>query len=656
MTEETKILIVDDKVENLIALERLMVDFDVKPIRALSGNQALQLTLNHNFALALVDVQMPDMDGYETVVLMRSNAATRHLPVIFVSAIYHEDFHVVKGLESGAVDFISKPINPKILQGKIRVFLDLYHQKRQLESEISERVKMQKSLEQSNFLLNSLLQSIPDLVYYKSASGQYLGCNKTFASSFGIAENQIIGKTNAEAFPEGVMVELNQLEQQLKETMLTVEKELWMPLTDGSKVLLDYRINPLINLNGELTGMIGIARDTTERHSDKLALQQAKDDADAANMAKSMFLANMSHEIRTPMNGIIGMTDILMETDLSPEQVDFLQIIKLSGDNLLSIINDILDFSKIEAGKITLEKIDFDLSEKINETIKLLNYQAQKKGLYLRSKISPEIPRALIGDPLRTKQILINLINNAIKFTNAGGISCEIDLLEKSSRKVKLIFRVIDSGIGISEAGKNKLFKSFSQTDDSIARKFGGSGLGLTISKRLAELMQGEIGVDSEEGKGSTFWFTAVLNLSESIMTDTKPTLDKSASEIRKLHILLAEDNPINQRVAVYNLTKLGHKVDIAENGQTACDLTRTNRYDIVLMDIQMPVMDGLEATHVIRQREKDNSDTGYLPIIAMTADAVKGNMELFIQKGMDGYISKPFKISDLETVLKLAR
>jgi len=656
MTEETKILIVDDKVENLIALERLMVDFDVKPIRALSGNQALQLTLNHNFALALVDVQMPDMDGFETVTLMRSNAATRHLPVIFVSAIYHEDFHIVKGLESGAVDFISKPINPKILRGKIRVFLDLYHQKRQLESEISERVKMQKSLEQSNFMLNSLLQSIPDLVYYKSSSGQYLGCNKTFAASFGITENQIIGKTNAEVFPDGVMFELNQLEHQLKETLLTVEKELWMPLTDGSKVLLDYRINPLINQNGELNGMIGIARDTTERHSDKLALQQAKDDADSANMAKSMFLANMSHEIRTPMNGIIGMTDILMETDMSPEQVDFMQIIKLSGDNLLSIINDILDFSKIEAGKITLEKIDFDLTEKINETIKLLNYQAQKKGLYLRSKMSPEIPQALIGDPLRTKQILINLINNAIKFTHEGGISCEIDLLEKSARKVKLIFRIIDTGIGISEAGKNRLFKSFSQTDDSITRKFGGSGLGLTISKRLAELMQGEIGVDSEEGKGSTFWFTAVFNLSESIIADTKPIMDKPIAEFRKLHILLAEDNPINQRVAVYNLTKLGHKVDIAENGQKACDLALSNHYDIVLMDIQMPVMDGLEATIMIRRREKDNIDAGYLPIIAMTADAVKGNMEICIQKGMDGYISKPFKISDLETVLKLAR
>jgi PAS domain S-box-containing protein len=656
MSEKAKILIVDDKVENLIALERLMGDFKVEPFRALSGNQALQLTLYHDFALALMDVQMPDMDGFETVTLMRTNEATKHLPVIFVSAIYREDYHVVKGLESGAVDFITKPINPDILKGKIRVFLDLYYQKHRLESEIKERINIQKALEQNNYLLNTLFQSIPDILYYKSPDGDYIGCNKSFETYFGIEESKVIGRKDDEIFQDNLSANLGIMESQLQKTLTKVEKELWVNLDGGKSVLLDYHVNPIIDASGQLTGMIGIARDTTERYNDKQALHQAKDDADSANLAKSMFLANMSHEIRTPMNGIIGMTDILMETELSQEQVEFLQIIKLSGDNLLSIINDILDFSKIEAGKITLERIDFNLKEKVDETIKLLSFQAQKKGLYLKCKFSGEVPTVLNGDPLRTKQVLINLINNAIKFTCTGGVDCEVSLFEQTKKRVKLIFKVNDSGLGISQEGKAKLFSSYSQLDSSITRKFGGTGLGLTISKRLVELMNGEIGVESEEGKGSSFWFTAEFDRSETLPEIIlQPNLQVSISG-RKLKVLLAEDNPINQRVAIYNLSKLGHSVELAENGQQAVVLGIANYYDILLMDIQMPVMSGIEATHAIREWEKTWLPTTPLPIIAMTADALKGNMESFLAEGMNGYISKPFKVAELETILKLAR
>jgi PAS domain S-box-containing protein len=656
MSNRTKVLIVDDKVENLIALERLMVEFNIEPIRALSGNEALQLTLYNDFAIALIDVQMPDMDGFETVSLMRQNESTRYLPIIFVSAIYREDFHVIKGLESGAVDFITKPINPDILKGKIRIFLELHDQKLKLESEISERIRVQKSLEQSNYLLNTLLQSIPDIAFYKINTGVFSGCNKSFELFFGLQENQISGKSNEEIFSSGLAADLGKLEVELRNSLKTVEKELWVEVQGKKKVLLDYRINPISNQAGELTGMIGIARDITERHNDKEALRKAKDDADTANMAKSMFLANMSHEIRTPMNGIIGMTDILMETELNPEQVDFLQIIKLSGDNLLAIINDILDFSKVESGKISLEKIDFNLEEKINETIKLLNFQAQKKGLYLRCKIQSDVPSVVVGDPLRTKQILINLINNALKFTSEGGVYSEVSIFEQSSTKVKLMFRVVDTGPGISEEGRSKLFKSFSQLDASVTRKFGGTGLGLTIAKRLVELMHGEIGVESEVDKGSTFWFTAEFDRSSSIKNDSVIFTPEHISQNRKLKVLLAEDNPVNQRVALYYLTKMGHNVDIAENGKEATTLATANTYNILLMDIQMPVMSGIEATIAIRKWEKIEPEHGHLPIIAMTADALKGDMEYFLQEGMNGYISKPFKMSDLESILSLAR
>jgi PAS domain S-box-containing protein len=531
----------------------------------------------------------------------------------------------------------------------------MYQQKHLLESEISERIRTQETLEQNISLLNTLFRSIPDIVYYKSPEGVYLACNRTFEQSFGITETQIISKTDRDIFSAELVSEHERLDQEVISTNSPVEKEFWVKLADGRNVLLDYRLNPIFNSSGKLTGIIGIARDTTERYLDKKALQQARDDADAANLAKSMFLANMSHEIRTPMNGIIGMTDILMGTPLNPEQIEFMQIIKLSGDNLLTIINDILDFSKIEAGKISLEKINFSLVEKINETLMLLSLNARKKGLYLTSTVAANIPPLINGDPLRTKQILINLISNAIKFTCEGGVNCDITLQEKMSGSFRLLFRIRDTGPGISTDGQTKLFQSFSQSDSSISRKFGGTGLGLTISKRLVELMNGEIGVESEEGKGSTFWFTAEFGQPLVLENIEQADVDLP-DEGKKLKILLAEDNPVNQRVAIYNLTRLGHKVDIAENGQEAVAMGIANRYSIILMDIQMPVMSGIEATHGIRQWEKTTRQAREIPIIAMTAEALIGDMENFLAEGMNGYISKPFKMKDLINVLKLAR
>jgi len=654
MSEKPKILIVDDKVENLIALEKLLTTFNVEPVRALSGNEALQQTLKHHFALALIDVQMPEMDGYETVSILRSNQDTRFLPVIFVSAIYREDYHVEKGIESGAIDFITKPINPVILKGKIKLFLELYEQKELLKSEIQARKNAQEELTRNNALLQSLLQSIPDLIFYVNLQGHFMGCNQAFRTFTGLPEKKITGKTYQDIFSPEIAESLSKADQKVIKTTKTDSRQLWIWSSKRSQILLDVKKTLICDPEGNSLGIISIARDITDFHNNQLALEKAKSEAESANIAKSMFLANMSHEIRTPMNGIIGMTDILHDTELTDEQKEFLRIIKLSGDNLLTIINDILDFSKIEAGRITLEEIPFNLNEIIDETKKLLEYQASQKNLYLKYSITPDVPLQVIGDPLRIKQVLINLTNNALKFTNEGGITIKVELLEQKNETVKLLFKVIDTGIGISEEGKQKLFTAFTQTDTSTTRKFGGTGLGLTISKRLVELMNGEIGVESEPGQGSTFWFTITYKTSGVAETETETDREQKKKPTVKLRILLAEDNPINQRVALYNLTKLNHIVDIAENGKSAYEKFLKSHYDLILMDIQMPIMNGIEATRKIREWEKKNNQ-GPIPIIAMTANAMKDEMDKLLKEEMDSYLTKPFKISELKKVLNLA-
>jgi signal transduction histidine kinase/CheY-like chemotaxis protein len=396
-----------------------------------------------------------------------------------------------------------------------------------------------------------------------------------------------------------------------------------------------------------------LQEEINERKAMEVALESAKENAIKESRAKSAFLANMSHEIRTPMNGVIGMTNILKETALSDEQREYVDIIELSGNNLLNIINDILDFSKIEAGQVELEHILFNVSQQIDEVTKILHVRAETKGLKLLWNIAPDVPHQVKGDPMRLKQIIINLVNNAIKFTPEGSVTINTSVAKADDVKVMLKFSVIDTGIGISESSKKKLFMEFSQTDASISRKFGGSGLGLKISKDLAHMMGGEIGVESEEGRGSTFWFTTELEKLGKEEADRLSQENKKV-EMKNIAILLVEDDFINQKVATTSLVRNGYNnIEIAGNGKLAVKYAREKHYDIILMDIRMPVMDGVEATERIREAEKSDSKRKPAVIVAFTAYAVEGDRERFLAAGMDDYIAKPFQPDELLRVIE---
>ncbi|MBI9036902.1 MAG: response regulator [Bacteroidales bacterium] len=664
------ILIVDDREENLITLEGIIESPELKIIKAMSGNEALSLMLEYNFSLVLMDVQMPGMDGFETAEIMRSNERTKHIPIIFVTAISKERKNIFRGYQTGAVDYLYKPLDIEMLRSKIKAFIDFFKQKHVLE------------------------------------------------------------------------ITTKELEKTISE------------------------------------------------------LNKAKRIAEEATIAKSSFLASMSHEIRTPLNGIIGLAELsLMDGDLSEIHFERIVDIKNSGESLLEIINEILDVSKIEADKIELEEIEFSIRDLVEKIVRLLSMKLFHDKLEFICNISPSLPDVFIGDPLRIRQVLINLLGNAIKFTEKGKISINISAEEFSDNIMNLHFSVSDTGIGIEKEQINQLFELYSQAGRDTTRKHGGTGLGLTISKRLVEMMGGQIGAKSNEEGGSDFYFNlplkkgkqksepwkielkkkneeinilivnscnecsmvlndiftewkinsdiasssneavkaislaeksgkeydiilldyyidseegvnikkkiksflsinnkpvivlmvtdkSVIENKEFLKTEiqhviTKPVLQNNIKNLlisifnfdteflniskkpqkeikkdgRKLSVLLVEDQIINRKIVIQLLERKGYKVSIAVNGKEAVEKTKKERFNIILMDVQMPVMDGFEATTLIRKSEK--LDKIHTPIVAMTAHAMKGDKEKCIAVGMDYYVSKPVNPEELYNTIE---
>ena len=422
---------------------------------------------------------------------------------------------------------------------------------------------------------------------------------------------------------------------------------------DGKQTFVSYNATTFYDRNRTLQGVFAAARDVTERKRVEAELQQAKAAAESASRTKSEFLASMSHEIRTPMNAIMGIADLLAKTALSPEQDKYVQIFRRAGDNLLNLINDILDLSKVEASQLELEQTGFSLHDHLEKVIEMVATRANEKGLSLVCEIAPSAPNDLVGDPTRLRQVLLNLLGNAIKFTESGEVSLRVTQDGNFAVPTALRFAVSDTGIGIPSQKLGRVFERFTQADSSTTRRFGGSGLGLTISRRLVELMGGRIWVESDVGKGSVFSFAVPFEIWPATNRPTLVTIGVDPeAHLPALRILLAEDSADNCTITMAYLEDTPYQVEIAETGAIAFEKFTAGHYDLVLMDRQMPVMDGLTATRSIRAWEQANNRPP-TPIIALTASALKGDREMCLAAGCTAFLTKPIKQEVLLQAIK---
>ena len=635
------LLVVDDNPLNILVLYKAFSP-EYRVLKASSGAEAIQICQTRRPDLVLLDLVIPEMDGFEVCRRLKADLHTRYIPIIFVTGEDDQDQETL-GLKLGAVDFIVKPINEAVVRARVKTHLSLAH---------------------SSSMLDATLEASSDGILILGSDGNIRSMNQAFLRMWELPRS-LVDVTSIDAvfaFMDCRMGPAILFDDQVVPFKQAIKPDDFfecMELDLLGDRYIELEVKPL-RINGGRCGQVLVFREVTERKraarelvlvNESLEtrirertqeLEVASELAQAASRAKSEFLSNMSHEIRTPMNAVIGLTHLALQTELSLKQRDYLEKIQLSGKHLLGIVTEILDFSKIEAGKLALDESDFRVQSVFDNVFNVAVESAELKGLKLVFEADPCLSLTLRGDPLRIGQILLNYVGNAIKFTERGEVRVRAEMQQRADGDPLIRIEVQDSGVGLSEAQIARLFQSFNQVDNSATRRHDGTGLGLALSKQLAGLMGGEVGVSSRVAEGSTFWFTFQARMGEaqfevpvthSILPPADPRL-----HIQGARVLLVEDNRLNQEVMLGLLEGVGVLVTLANNGQQALECLSAHDFDAVLMDVQMPVMDGLQATRLIRE----NPSMAHLPVLAITANAGIENRTRCQQAGMSDFLVKP--------------
>ncbi len=645
--EQPYILMVDDLPENLSILEEMLQDLQLVPVMATSGVEALELIRQYDFALALIDVQLPGMNGFELVKRMRENNPTEVLPVIFITALLSTDQFVIEGIETGAVDFITKPFDHRILIGKVKVFIDLYLQRKRLENEIKTRRAVQESLRKSEESFRAVFESTHDCIAVWDRDFRFIYANQAAVNLVGLSREQVV---NCDIYSgmEKVPALMNRFVERIKyvfETHQSIKADDTV-LINGESVCSESNFAPIRDEKDKVLAVGMFYRDITDRKKSEEELRLAKEVAEEANRQKSEFLANMSHDIRTPMNAILGMADLLSETNLNEEQRNYVDVFRSAGENLLNLIDDILDLSKIEREQFKIETLPFKLNEIVEKTCEVFSISAHEKGVELVHYIHANVPLLLKGDSIRLRQILVNLIGNAVKFTHEGEIVVEISNRQPVEEdSVELLFTVRDTGIGIQEKYLETIFQSFKQADSSTTRQYGGTGLGLTISKRLVELLHGMIWVESKPDEGSTFSFTSCFLLQES--QPAQPQFEKFLEGSR---ILVIEDHATNGEFILERLKNWGAKTALAVSGTLGANLIEQSLavkspYDAIILSFHLKDTEGYEIVDLIQARPESANKV----IVMLSSNNYGARVKKLKEKGINSYLIKPIKGKSLE-------
>jgi PAS domain S-box-containing protein len=632
------ILIVDDRKENIIALEALLKRNDICLFATTSPNEALKIAWENNISIALVDVQMPEMDGFELVEMLKSNPRTKDIMVIFVTAISKESKYAVKGFGAGAVDYLYKPLDPYITSAKVDAFVQLARQQAEILEKNEELQAYAIVVKNSADIICSVNASNLQINTINPAVEQILGYKQADMLGKSIIDMAIDSQQSALRKKLGNIIKDNLSFATFESQFATFDKRvIW------TECRASYR-NKVIFLN---------ISDSSPQKSYQQQLIKSREAAEYGKKVKETFLANMSHELRTPVSGIIGLTNMLRKSGVNEQQVNLLEMMETSSRSLLRVINDILDISKIEAGKFSIVRTPGNLREIINMVHGLLKFNADEKDIKFTLQIDKDVPEALMVDSLRLNQILMNLLSNSIKFTSHGYVTLKVLVLQKLNEKVKLKFAVEDSGIGIPADRLSKIFESFEQAEEDTASRYGGTGLGLAIVKKLVELKGGELSVISKEGKGSEFSFTNWFNIT--VNPQAKPAVrnGKSLDKFINVKVLVAEDNLINQFMLSKILKDWNIAVDVVDNGNSVLERLRVNDYDLILMDTHMPGLNGYQTSKRIRMDFEEPKRS--VPIISLSAAAFEHEHQEAIAAGMNDFLPKPYEPHQLhERMLKL--